>query len=180
MSDAVSLASLGAAALTEGIKFLYAQAGELLKRRRDRTPSDTAGAQSTPEIVAQPALLPAADLELLVRFESELRALRTDLSEYDSGVDVVDPSDEALLLRVDALRRVLESIYGTRLVLRGEPPEPAAIVARVDADDVAGYVAAVRANGPVGDIHAYTRVRQVRAGGQVVGVDLSARQRPDA
>lgn len=178
MSDAVSLASLGAAALTEGIKFLYAQAGELLKRRRDRTSADTSDA--TPEIVAEPALLPAADLELLGRFESELRALRTDLSEYDSGVDLVDPSDEALLLRVDALRRVLESIYGTRLVLRGEPPAPAAIVARVDADDVAGYVAAVRADEPVGDLRAYARVRQVRPGGEVVGVDLGARRRPDA
>ena len=36
MPETITLAMLGAAALTQGVNFLYGQAGELLKRRRDR------------------------------------------------------------------------------------------------------------------------------------------------
>ena len=36
MSDPFTLSSLGAVAITEGIKFLYAQAGQVLKRWREK------------------------------------------------------------------------------------------------------------------------------------------------
>ena len=39
MSDVLSLAAMSAVALTEGLKFLYNQAGELLKARREWTPA---------------------------------------------------------------------------------------------------------------------------------------------
>jgi len=47
MSDPTTLsaAAIGAAALTEGIKFLYGQAGEILKRWRER--KDKAAQEST-------------------------------------------------------------------------------------------------------------------------------------
>jgi hypothetical protein len=37
--DPITLAALGAVALSEGVKFLYGQAGELLKRRREQRAS---------------------------------------------------------------------------------------------------------------------------------------------
>ena len=45
MVDPLSLSAIGAVALTEGIKFLYEQAGEVLKRWRDRK---DAGAKAAP------------------------------------------------------------------------------------------------------------------------------------
>ena len=36
MVDPLTLSTIGAVALTEGIKFLYEQAGEVLKRWRER------------------------------------------------------------------------------------------------------------------------------------------------
>lgn len=173
MADAISLATIGAAALTEGIKFLYEQAGELLRRRRERARMEPV--QSTPPTVAEPAVLPAADLARLEALETQLRALRTDLHGYASEVDPIDPSDQWLVHRVDALRRVLEVIYRSPLVFEGEPVG-AEVRGRVDVDEVAGYVAAVRADGTatdqVGGIEGTARVRRVESGGQVIGVEL--------
>jgi len=42
MTDDLELAGLGGAALNEGIRFLYAQAGEVLKSRRERSEADAA------------------------------------------------------------------------------------------------------------------------------------------
>lgn len=55
------MAALGVSALTEGIKFLYGQAGELLKRRRERSKPNSAGPE-TPPCIAEPDTLPGADL----------------------------------------------------------------------------------------------------------------------
>lgn len=173
MSEFLSLAALSATALTEGIKFLYGQAGELLRRRRERAPENVDPVQEeTPPAVVEPRVLPAADLMWVGRFESELRALRADLQEYESGVDVVDPSDERLVRRVDALRRVLETIYGTPLIFAGESREAVNVRGRVDVGEVAGYVAAVRADRLAGNIKGYTRAHRVERGGEVIGVDL--------
>ncbi|RDI53944.1 hypothetical protein [Nocardia mexicana] len=168
--DALSLAALGSVALTEGIKFLYDQAGELLKWRRERT--ESAGGEDTPPVVAQPEQLPAPDSAQVERFETEMRGLRTDLHEYVSGVDPIDPSDEHLLRLADALRRVLESVYGIPVSFTGESSAAPVVRGSIDADQVAGYVAAVRADRAEGSIEGHTRVHEVTAGGEAIGVDL--------
>jgi len=177
MSEFLSLATLGATALTEGIKFLYAQAGELLKRRREGT-SQTSTETETPSCVAEPDTLPGADLALVDRFETDLRALRADLHEYASGLDPVDPADERLVRAVDALRRVVSTIHGTPVVFAGEPRDVVLVRGSVDADEVAGYVAAVRAERAVGTIEGSARVGRVAHGGEAVGVDLGT-SRPE-
>ncbi|MBF6543345.1 hypothetical protein [Nocardia brasiliensis] len=181
MEEFLSLAALGTVALSEGVRFLYDQAGELLRRRRARAGSDTESEtgtdRETPPIVTEPEQLPAPDMAQVQRFEPELRALRGDLHEYAAGVDPVAPSDERLLHLVDALRRVLETIHGTPLVFAGEGRESAQVRGSIDADQVAGYVAAVRADRAEGTIEGHTRVREVVAGGQAIGVDLGADRR---
>jgi hypothetical protein len=173
MSDVLSLAGLSTAALTEGIKFLYAQAGDLLRMRRERKRirKDTEP-EETPPCVAEPRSLPAVDLSLVDRFESELRALRADLHEYESGVDIIDPADSALANRVDALRRVLERIYGTPVTFVDEQRDSVTVRGLVDVDEVAGYVAAVRADHPMGLMDGRVRARRVESGGEVIGVEL--------
>jgi hypothetical protein len=156
-------------ALTEGIKFLYGQAGELLKRRRER--GDQLTKAETPACVAEPAMLPVPDLALVDRFEADLRALRARLHEYASGLDPVDPADEQLLRTVDALRRVIATVHGTPVVFTDEPRDVVLVRGSVDADEVAGYVAAVRAKRLVGTIEGTVRVGRVEPGGEAVGVD---------
>ncbi|MBT2467722.1 hypothetical protein J7E97_07520 [Streptomyces sp. ISL-66] len=189
MSDELPLAALTATALTEGVRFLYEQAGALLARRRERA----AEADSpTPPVVAEPHELPAADPVLVERFEVALRGLRADLHEYACGVDPVTPADRDLLVRVDALRRVLEAIHGTSLLFAGEPDESggqgergeqggpgesAVVRGRVEIEEVAGYVAAVRAEQATGTIEGHVRAKRVGQGGEVIGVDLGT-ERP--
>ncbi|KQW03322.1 polymer-forming cytoskeletal protein [Streptomyces sp. Root369] len=172
MSDLLSLAALSATALTEGVRFLYDQAGELLRARREhraeRSPVDT------PPVVAEPAVLPEPDAASVERFSEELRALRADLHEFASGVDETDPSNPSLIRRVDALRTVLEAVYGTSLTFDGESRRdgPLRIHGRVDVDAVAGYVAAVRTDSPTGWIRGDLRAGSVEAGGEAIGIDL--------
>jgi len=180
----LSLAALGAVVLSEGVRFLYDQAGELIRQRRARSAGkgetgegageSKAGSTVTPEVVAEPRELPSPDLTQVDRFADELRELRRDLSEFASGVDPVDPDDEQLVARIDALRQVLEVIYGTPVTLAGEQRDPATpiIRGRVDADEVAGYVAAVRADRATGVIEGHTTVRRVEQSGTVIGVEI--------
>jgi hypothetical protein len=168
MSDDLSLAGIGASALAEGVKFLFTQAGEALKHRRERKAAKT----GTPAVVAEPRELPPADLAKVEEFEPELKSLRADLLEYVSGSDPIEPTDLDLVRTAEALRRVLEAVHGTSVVFAGEVTD---VVVRgaLDADEVAGYVAAVRADRVTGTIEGTTRVRRVEAGGQAVGVDLT-------
>lgn len=172
MSDLLPLAALSAAALTEGVRFLYDQAGELLRARRERRAEQSA--VDTPAVVAEPAVLPAADPAVVDRFSEELRALRADLHEFASGIDEIDPSNEALVRRVDALRGVLEAVYGVPVTFDGEarPAGPPLVHGRIDVDAVAGYVAAVRADRASGWIRGDIRAGRVEAGGEAIGVDL--------
>lgn len=173
MSEILSLAALGVTALTEGVKFLYAQAGDLLRRRRDRTECDAREPVTESPVLVEPRSLPNPDLDMIGRLEAELRGLRTDLHDYASGVDAIDPQDAWLLSRADALRKVLEAIYGIPLTLAGEHRAEPRIRGRITAEDVAGYVAAVRADRITGGaIDGEVRVRRVYSGAEVVGIDL--------
>jgi hypothetical protein len=169
MSDPLSMANLSATALTEGIKFLYEQAGELLKRRRDRVAANPPEALPAP---AQAALLPAPDLDLLARFEADLQELRSDLDDYITSRVPVTVSDDYLLRTAEALRRVMEAVYGVPVLLPGEASQPAGVSGSINADEVAGYVAAVRTDRAQGNIRGTTTVGTVRKGGTAVGVEV--------
>jgi hypothetical protein len=87
MVDPIMLSALGSATLSEGVKFLYAQAGELLKQRRERR---AAAAQLPAEVFESSDGPLQPDLGHAEALESELRQLRRELSEYGQGVDEVD------------------------------------------------------------------------------------------
>jgi hypothetical protein len=166
MSDPVSLAALSGTALTEGIRFLYDQAGSVLERRRDRR--DRRDRKDTPEIVAEPRVLLAPDEQRANELEDEIRALREDLSA-DGG----ELGTEDLLWRADALRILLESVYRTRLVFVGENRPDAEVYSDVEVNVLRGYAAAIRADAGTGSrLRARLRVQSVEAGGEAVGVDL--------
>jgi len=178
--DPLSGAVISAVALTEGIKFLYGQAGELIKRRRERWA--VAQNEATLEAVLDPppGLLAGEvrrsgpDDAQLDRVEPELRALRRALGDYAEDLCDVDSDDGLLREQVDALRRLLEIVYGQRITFAGEEREPSGpfVAGTVSVDEVLGDVAAVRVKTintgrVVGDAWA----RTVGPGGRLTGVE---------
>lgn len=179
MADPFTLAGLGAVALSEGIRFLYDQVSELLRRRRERQaaepepPADTVPATGS-GILAGELRPEPIDHALLESRLSEVEALYDQLTRYANGLADVDPADPGLVERVAALRGLLELVYRQRITFRGEP-RPASgtsVQASAEAERVDGYLAAVRARS-IGeaDLTVRTRVTDIGPTGEVVGVD---------
>lgn len=100
MADLVALSSLGVDALREGIQFLFGQATEVLRRRRDR--QDAAEERSE-----------SVELETIGE-------LRRTAGDYVDGVLAVEHGDERLLQTIAELRAALERVLGEPIVLPGE------------------------------------------------------------
>ncbi|HKE97690.1 MAG TPA: hypothetical protein VKG45_01990 [Actinomycetes bacterium] len=186
MTDPLTLTVVGAAALSEGIKFLYAQAGEVLKRWRERKASTAAGAEPAAAVPVAVELPPAfagrlqdprLDFEAVQRLEQDLLELWQAVAGYAQGIQEVDPGDRRLLEVVDALRRALEAVYRQRLTFSGEdrPASGPVAVGEASADEVLGYVAGLRARRVVGGtLTGRVDAGTVGPGGQAVGTDLDA------
>jgi hypothetical protein len=182
--DPLTLSALGAVALTEGIKFLYGQAGEILKRRRERKKAAEEAsleAEREPIAIRDPGILagelkPAViDFDAADRLEGDLAAFSQQLGNYANGLEEVDPGNEDLLRATDALRRSVEAIYQQRITFEGEdrPPSGPVIDGRIDVYEVAGYVAVVRAEVVEGGrLTGSIEADVVREGGEAVVFDV--------
>jgi hypothetical protein len=182
MVEPLSLAALGALAATEGIKFLYGQAAEVLKRWRDNKSGKTAEAQAP--IPVQPpaaALLqgsiqsPTINFEVLESLQGDIGKLASVLGNYAGGLEEPDPDDQELAVAADALRQALEAVYGQRITFRGENRQPSGpiVVGRVDAAKVAGAVAGVRARlVRSGRVQGTASAEEVSESGQLSGVNI--------
>jgi hypothetical protein len=189
MADPLTLAVVGAAALTEGIKFLYGQAGELLRRRWERK---EAQAQGGGDPLAEPLPAPpagvltgdpgplVADPVALDGLAADLAELRTVLEHYVMEQRPVSADDAALLARIDALRQGLEAVYGRRLSFVGEDREPSGT--RVEGIAEAQTVRGVVAGASVGDVEGVdevtgtARVGDVEESGRVFGAEVRRQQ----
>jgi hypothetical protein len=185
MADPLTLAAVGAVAITEGIKFLYGQAGEALKRWRERQSAKAAAAEPTtaePVSVQLPADAfegqlqePRLHLDAVARLEQELRDLRAAVADYAQGIDEVDPNDKRLLEKVDGLRRAMEAVYGQRIVFKGEagPSSGTAVVGEAKVREVLGYVAGLRAREIIsGSVTGRVEADTVATGAQAVGLEV--------
>jgi hypothetical protein len=179
--EPLSLTVLTASALTEGIKFLYTQAGELLRRRRERKDGAAVSAEASPPSPEARAVLVGhleplrIDFAAAERLESEIRALRAGLGDVAEEIEPADVGNQDLLDATDALRRAMEVVYHQRLTFQGEqrPPSGPIIEADLDIERVAGYVAGIRAKVVTGGhLRAKVETGTVEAGGSVVGVDI--------
>ena len=184
MVDPLSLSAIGALAITEGIKFLYGQAGEILKRWRERKDAaqDASAQMNTtepidltlPAVFEGQLIAPQIHFDAVGRLQEQLRELRKDLNDYADGTEAVDPTDQHLLHNVDALRQLLEAVYQQRITFKGEqhPPSGPVVEGRIDVEEVAGYTAAVRARQIVsGSVKADAKAKRVEPGAQVIGID---------
>jgi hypothetical protein len=183
--EPITLAAVGTVALTEGIRFLYTQAGEVLKRWREKHDAAESGVvppDSTapidvelPEEFEGQLSEPRIHFDILDQLEGDLRDTRRSLSGYAEDIEKVDNNDEDLLVRVDVLRRLLEAILQERITFKGENRSPSGPVVegRIDVDQVAGYAAAVRARRITGGhVGAEAKSRRVESGGEFIGVDV--------
>lgn len=152
--DGSTLAAVETATLTQGVAFLYAQAGELLRRRRDvrdraaathKEPGsgEVPGPESfpplqLPEDVFEPAgatlisPVPAA----LDRLADRLLQARRDVDDYVVGMAVLDRESQVALQAVDRLRRLLEEVYDASVTFRGEQQRPAGAETKVNARQI--------------------------------------------
>jgi hypothetical protein len=180
MSDPISMGALGGVVLTEGIKFLYKQAGEILKGWRERRAAagrkSAESAPAQPDIVESPLLegrlsADKVDYQAVERLEIQLREVRQELSGYADGIDPVDTADKSLLAKVDALRQMLEAVYQQRITFKGEHrPAGPTVEGRIDVEQVAGYVAGVRARAIAGGkVSGEVKAKTVE--GEAAGVD---------
>ncbi len=151
MIEPFSLGALGAIALTDGIKFLYAQAGEILKRRRERTATPIPAPGLLEGELAPLQLDPAAIDERT----AELRSLRQRLTDIVEDIEPAEETDGEVVAATLALREAIESIVGQRITFRGEQREPSGttITGRVRAREIHGRASGVDYTGtPTGNI----------------------------
>jgi hypothetical protein len=190
MPDPLTLtaANISAVALTEGVKFLYTQAGEVLKRwreRKEKVKQESVESPQTDELILTssppPAVFDADVSRLKVQFiavkekETQLRELYKELSEYAGGVELVSVGDGELLSKVEKLRTILEDVFGQRITFLGEqrPPTVNSIEGTVIANAVLGTAIAVDAEGQVsGEMRGKVEVGIVQQGGTVISVKV--------
>jgi len=147
MPDPVTLTVLGGIAATEGIKFLYGQAADLLKAWRERRAKDDSGEVAPPKLavpIRESEVLDGipdqqeADPAVLDREADALVKLIGAVSPYAQGLADVDPNDKELAEQAGKLRALLEAAYGQRFTFRGEQREPTGT--RVTVTQVLGEV----------------------------------------
>lgn len=179
MTDPLSAAALGAIAITQGIKFLYEQAGEVLKRWRERRDPGTVTAGSaalrTPEGLLAGTVDPVEPRDDVTQsLRHELSEARKALADYADGIEVPQPGDQHVVAQADALRRLLEAAYGQRITFRGEdrPLSGPLVTGEIDVRQVLGDAAAVRAKKITsGNVRGVVHSERVEEGARLTGVE---------
>jgi hypothetical protein len=179
--DPLTLTALGGVAATEGIKFLYGQAAELLKAWRERCQQTKPGEAPSPELLvpiidsvvldSRPAQRPA-DAAVLEKAHKSLVQLSGALSPYAQGQADVDLADEALAEQAGQLRALLEAAYHQRFTFQGEKRERtgSTVSVRQALGSVAGEVLGAKADvEPGSDLRIEQEADIVEEGGSLTG-----------
>lgn len=172
------LSALAVAALTQGVQFLFKQAGEFLsawRARRQDKGAPPPRVLDTPDgvIVTRPprplADSPSEETERLLK---QLRALAEPIQ---SGK--IDPASPAARVTIEQLRDVVEAALQAPVQLAGEPPRPLRVAdIHVVTERVKGRVAGLRADLaklPGGTEISGIGVEAREGEGDVTGVDLT-------
>jgi hypothetical protein len=185
VGEPISLALLGGAVITEGVRFLFDQASTLIRAARERRAQAKEAAAVDPVVVVPISdnglldgpVAPTVDGALLDQENRRLIALTGALAPYASGDAEIDTGDGDLLTAVVEIRALLEALYGQRLTLRGEDREPSGthVDVRQALGTVRGTAVGVEADS-VRDatVHVDQSATSVEAGGSVTGVRLGS------
>lgn len=180
MTDPFTLAAVGAVAITQGIKFLYGQAGDVIKCWHQRkaagksASAERVDVQLPPDAFAGQLKQPQLHFEAVERLEQDLKDLRAAVADYAQGLDEVNVGDAGLLHTVDALRGAMEAVYGQRITFKGEPGAVSGAplaVGEAKVDKVLGSVAGLRARRIIsGTAIGRVEANYVGPGGEAAGV----------
>jgi hypothetical protein len=180
VTDPLTAAAIGGVVLTEGIKFLYKQAGEVLRRWRERR--DDAGSAVVRATLRPPEGLLQGTVEPVeprddqaALLEEELRQARRLLADYAEAITVPRPGDHLVAEQADTLRRLLEAVYGQRITFRGEQRSPSGplVTGEIDVKQVAGDAAAIRARAVTGgEVRGSAKTERVEEGGKLSAVEI--------
>jgi hypothetical protein len=176
--DPLTLSAVGAVALTEGVKFLYAQAGELLsawrQRRRDAS-APPPNVLETPETVTLQGARPPHEPP-----SRELEDTLQDLYELVQPIarGDLDPTAPDSRRVIANLRDLLEVALHAPITFAGEAQRTLDVSdVEVTVKRVAGSVTGLRAklnDLTAASIHGVNvRAEDVEEGGTVTGVELS-------
>jgi hypothetical protein len=135
----ITLVGVGATVLGEGIKFLFGQAGELIKRWRERRDKKAAAAEPAkpievrvelPHAIRGESFIAEVDENALGDDVKTLESLYGSLAIYANSVSPIETSDTYLIERADALRGVLEQLYQRPLNFEGEKRDGPSVFGR--------------------------------------------------
>ena len=173
--DAVAIPALAGAALAQGITFLYGQAAELLRVRREEKGAHRA-VFAVPDVFEpwDSALRP--DLGVLADRERDLRMLLQIAEPFIARPAAdLDGADESLRACFGHIRDVLEDVYGMRFVFRGES-RPIRRV-RQTVGDVCGSTTGMKIRGATANtaVEVVQRVKTVHETGELTGIDIDLR-----
>lgn len=174
-----TLAGVAAAVLTEGVKFLYSQASELLNAWRKRRRGDQ---DDGPRTVVPPdgvftgdLRLDHPDAEVLAQREEALddALVLPALVRIANGREA-DPADAGVVKATETLRVLLEDVIGTRITLVGEagrePSGTPVLRGEAEADVVEGILGGnVIGSISAGVAQGRAKAKDVRPGGIVAG-----------
>ncbi len=185
----LTLAGIGGLALTEGVKFLYAEAQDLIKHWMDakKSAGDSAAALAPVQVEVElpPAFAgqlqnPSANLAVIAKNEDRFEALTGALGLYATGTKPIEPSDRKLLAKADELRGLLEEIFGQNLTFAGEErPATGTRILRgtVNVDVLHGTAAGVSTDTLADVTEGRATAREVT--GSIFGVEVKAKPRDD-
>jgi hypothetical protein len=174
MADPITLAAVGGAFLTEGVKFFYKQAGELLKHWREQRDANTPQGEidiTLPKALGGGTAKVRINAAALAKLQEPLTEVRKELSEVVEGI----ASPEESLERIDEIRRIIEAVYGRRLSFEGEGRSSDApdVTGEATADAVLGYVAGLRAKRVLrGRASGTATADTVGSTGQLIGLEV--------
>jgi hypothetical protein len=179
------MGTYGVPFFTETVKFLYGQATEVLKARRERKREGESGIDHEPQITPiTPEEIPdifegqlgplQVDFEALDRVADGLNDLRKEIGDYAQGIEVIDPKDQDMVVKVAAIRELLEVVYSQRITFKGEQRESSGplVHGSVRVKELAGDATAVR-SGLItgGTVIGQAEAEKVSSSGRLVGVE---------
>ncbi|HMD91287.1 MAG TPA: hypothetical protein VKG80_01470 [Trebonia sp.] len=177
MTDPISLTVLGSAA-SQTISFLYAQAAEVLKARRERRNAEKTQASviQVPivanEVLDRPVTTTVINPDVVDAKLDVLVRLVGALAPYALGHADIEDAKPELYEEAGTLRAILEATYGQRLTFRNENREPtgSVVTVRQVLGDIEGTVTGGEGDvGPGGHLEVTQQAGTVREGGSITG-----------
>ncbi|MGW3414235.1 hypothetical protein [Streptomyces sp. NPDC000888] len=172
-----AIAGVVTTTLTEGVRFLYQQAQELISSWRARRAAEVTGAAPPEGVFLGELRLVPDDPSVLDEHAGALDTLLTSpgLIRLTLGYPV-DPEDEDQMRAAAALRALLETVSGRRITFVGEPERDASgttvVRGEAEAKVVHGLLVGfgVGRIGPGAQVTGHVKAGRIKPGGEAYGV----------